>query len=85
MEAESVCQPKKSLGVCRRDHRFEEFSFTVGALKIAMTPCHTDRCKTVFFEREVFVLVRNRTGNGKGEFIPEMGLSKSESFGSEVV
>jgi hypothetical protein len=75
----------KSVWVYRRDHRFKKFPFAVCALKIAAASSHTDRCETVFVKMQCVVMIRNSPGDGKGKFIPEMGLPKPESFGLKII
>jgi hypothetical protein len=57
----------------------------VCASKIAAASRHTDRWKTVFVKRKGVVMIRNSVRDGKGEFIPETGLSKPKGFSLKVI
>jgi hypothetical protein len=76
---------EKGFGVFRRDHRFKEFSFAVGALKVATATRDTDCRETVLVERNRVVIIRNSARNRKGKLVPEMGSSKPEGFGLEFI
>jgi len=80
LEAKVINGLGKGFGVYRRDHRFKKFSLAVCASKITAPSRDTDRCKTVFVKRICVVMIRNSAGDREGKLIPEMGLSKAESF-----
>ena len=49
---ESIDDLEKGFRVFCRDHRFEELSLAVTALKVAMCSRDTDGCKSIFLGRE---------------------------------
>jgi hypothetical protein len=84
IESEPVSHLKKGLRILCGDHGFEKFPVAVSASKVTMASRHTDRCKTVLLEGKGVIVVGNSPRKGESEFIAEMGLAKSKSFGLEV-
>jgi hypothetical protein len=84
IESKSFSNLEKGFRIFSGDHGFEEFSSTMLTAKVAMLPCHTDRCKAVFLSGKAPIMIRDGARNGEGEFVAEMGPPNSESLGLKV-
>jgi hypothetical protein len=53
--------------------------------KVTVLSSNTDGCESVFLIGKAIIMIGNDIGNGKGEFIAKMDLTKPEGFGLEFL
>ena len=82
---ESVNDPEEGLRIFCRDHRFEEFPFAMGTVKIAAGSCDADGRKPLVLRGDGDVMIGDRSGDGEGQFVSEMGLPDPERLGLKLL